>query len=745
MNDMLDTTKDRLTDGLNEQQHEAVTMGDDDVIILAGAGSGKTRVLTSRIAWLMREGRADPKEILAVTFTNKASKEMKDRLGQLVATPINNMWIGTFHGLCHRMLRENAKIAGLPAGFTIMDADDQTAMIKRMLKEMTGVPEDIKPKELEAFINKQKEQGIRASSCIPNSMFDDFAVPFYASYEARCARQGTIDFAELQLRTSELLQTNEQFRGRYENKFSHILVDEFQDTNLIQYDFLKILRGDRACVFAVGDDDQSIYGFRGSNPQNMTDFVDEIAKGKVVRLEQNYRSTGNILGAANALIEKNAGRLGKNLWTDSGNGSRSRLLSFARDMEEADQVGIEVKNWMNKGVDPSQIAILYRSNHQSRAYEKALMSRGVPYVIHGGTRFFERMEIKNALAYLKLALNYQDDISFRRVVNFPPRGLGEVTVDAIANIANQQVDANGNPLSLLEAAATCYDGKAKDKVADFVTLIVDLVDEAQSKNLHDFIEHVIKVTGLKEVYEKNAEEEERARNLGELLSAARNFCEESEIPDAPTRPAGEILGEFLASASLESAFDKGNTEQEEIKAKANARAVTLMTVHSAKGLEFDKVIIGGAEENIFPNKRSLEEGTDEEERRLMYVAITRARQDLIITHSKYRFVHGEKQELEPSRFLREVPPQLFDQHRFPSDFWVQDADGRPKAWGKKGDKKDAVKNPFASKPPSTPAPAPARAEPDVAPATSPKPVEESSLPPPAPSSARRMTFRRPGA
>ena len=691
---------DNLLQGLNEHQFEAVTMPDESAIILAGAGSGKTRVLTSRIAWLMREGRSNAKEILAVTFTNKAAKEMKNRLSSLCSAPVGNMWIGTFHGLCNRMLRENSKLAGLPSGFSIMDEDDQASMVKRLLKEDTSAPEDMKPKDLQTFINKSKEKGIRASRAQPNSLFEDYAVPFYARYEALCARQGTIDFAELQLRTCELMQSNQEFLDRYQNRYSHILVDEFQDTNLMQYEWLKTLRGDRATIFAVGDDDQSIYGFRGSNPQNMTDFVSEIANGKIVRLEQNYRSSGNILAAANALIDKNASRLGKNLWTDANHGPRMKVMNFARDIDEAEHVGMEIKGWINEGVDPSQVAILYRSNNQSRAYEKALMSRGVPYVIYGGTRFFERMEIKNALAYLKLTLNLNDDVSFRRVVNFPPRGLGDVTVDRIADIANSNSDGNG-PISLMEAAATRYEGKSKDKIDNFVTLIVDLLDSAQQMPLTDFIEHTLKLSGLKDVYEKNKEEEERSQNLGELLTAARNFCEESQLANASSVAAVEILSEFLGSASLESALDKSN-EENEAKERVAVKAVTLMTVHSAKGLEFDNVVVGGVEEGLFPNQKSLDEGSDEEERRLMYVAITRARKQIVATCAKYRFVYGEKKELEPSRFLTEIPVELKDQHRISSPFWNQAAEKKPaygaNKWTKKGTSKTALAttNPFSS-------------------------------------------------
>ena len=695
MNSSADTSahsKDALLAGLNEQQFEAVTMADEDVIILAGAGSGKTKVLTSRMVWLIRQGRAQPKEILAVTFTNKAAKEMKDRLGKMITVPTGNLWVGTFHGLCHRMLRENTALAGLPPGFSIMDEDDQLAMVKRMLKDMketTGVPDDIEPRPLQKFINKMKEQGVRASRAVPNNDFEGFAVPFYASYEALCARQGTIDFAELQLRVCEMLQTNQQFLEKYQNRFSHILVDEFQDTNLMQYDWLKTIRGDRASIFAVGDDDQSIYGFRGSNPDNMTDFVSEIANGRVVRLEQNYRSTGNILSAANALIDCNSGRMGKNLWTDAGDGTRMKVMHFARDFEEAEQVAVEIKNMINRGEDPDQIAILYRSNHQSRGYEKALMSRGIPYTIYGGTRFFERMEIKNVLAYLRLAINLTDDVAARRVINLPSRGIGETTIDKISEIAHAQ------DMPFLAAATSVYDGKAKDKILGFVELMSDIIDASNTKTLAEFIDYTIAKTGLREFYEKNKDDEDRLRNLGELLSAAKSFCFETDIADAAQLPACDILAEFLASASLESALDKPNEADPDVKEKP--KAVTLMTVHAAKGLEFNNVVIGGAEEGMFPSEISIDEGNEEEERRLMYVAITRARKNLLVSTCAGRFVHGKPKELTPSRFLGEIPATLMDQKRFASNYWS----------AKMGDRKNdkaAAKPASSSNPFSDPAP-----------------------------------------
>ena len=496
------TRHDPFVEGLNPEQAHAVTMPDESAIILAGAGSGKTRVLTTRIAYLLREFRATPESILAVTFTNKAAKEMKERLGSMVATPVRDMWIGTFHGLCHKMLRENAVLAGLPQSFTIMDQDDQLAMVKRIIKdEGVNLPEELDAKKIQGFINRNKELGRRANQVEVRDLEEDrFCAGFYGSYEARCIKEGVVDFAELMLRVSELLKTNQDFVNRYAGRFSHIHVDEFQDTNMMQYDWLKAMKGPEGTIFAVGDDDQSIYSFRGSKPENMETFVDEVAKGKIIRLEQNYRSTGAILSAANALIEKNDGRMGKNLWTDAADGEKMNVLHFANDLDEADEVAKIIKAKIKEGVDPSDIAVLYRSNYQSRSYEKSLLAHGVPYAIYGGTRFYERMEVKNVLAYMRLTTNMADDMAFRRVINFPPRAIGEASVEQINELARN------NDESMFEAGATRLEGRLKEKVDTFVELIANLFEAVNVKPLPEFIECVLKTTGLLDQYSKKEED-----------------------------------------------------------------------------------------------------------------------------------------------------------------------------------------------------------------------------------------------
>jgi DNA helicase-2/ATP-dependent DNA helicase PcrA len=557
----------------------------------------------------------------------------------MVSTPIQSMWIGTFHGLCHRMLRENYRAAGLPAGFSIMDEDDSLAMVKRIMKEQ-GAPEDADARKIQQFIARMKEQGVRSGDV--DGVADPYDVGVYRFYEDLCHKEGVLDFAELMLRVSELMAHDRSFLEQYQGKFSYMLVDEFQDTNNLQYQWLKSIAGDRAVIFAVGDDDQSIYGFRGSNPQNMQTFVDEISHGHIIRLEQNYRSTGNILSAANALIDKNQGRLGKNLWTESQGGRKLQQLRFHSGLDEADYVAGIVKDMIQKGEDPKEIAILYRSNYQSRTYEKALLSRAVPYVIYGGTRFYERTEIKNVLAYLRLTVNLNDDGAFRRIVNFPPRGIGEAAVEQIAEIAK----ANGTPM--LEAAATRLEGRAREKIDNFVVLISGMFEAVTQKPLPEFIDLVIKTSGLIDQYSKKEEDKDRVSNLQEMVTAARQFCIESEIPDAASKPAIDVLDSFLATASLESAADKGQ-DAEHASVYENPRAVTLMTVHAAKGLEFNRVVIGGADDGVFPVDRALQEGGEEEERRLMYVAITRARKELYATCAKQRMIYGEPKELKDDR------------------------------------------------------------------------------------------------
>jgi DNA helicase-2/ATP-dependent DNA helicase PcrA len=662
--DPKDVQNDPLLKDLNREQLQAVTMPNESCIVLAGAGSGKTKVLTTRIAWKIREGLARDEDFLSVTFTNKAAKEMRGRLATMLGRPVGNMWIGTFHGIANRMLRENSRLAGLPDGFAIMDTDDQKAMITKLMKDRPGAPEDVKAKQVVGFINKAKEAGQRAGRMQAYSPFEEYAVPLYQDYETACAREGVVDFAELLLRVNELLQSNDAFLYQYEGRFPHMQVDEFQDTNATQYEWLKSLKGTTGNIFAVGDDDQSIYKFRGSDPRNMQEFVDEIAGGRIVKLEQNYRSTGAILSAANSVISCNAGRLGKSLWTDASEGNKPWVMTFEDDRDEAEYVARLVRNAMSKGLQPKDIAILYRSNSQSAGYERSLMAHGVPYVIYGGQKFYERMEIKNVIAYLRLIMNVNNDSAFNRVINIPSRKIGAATVAEITAIAAKhagRTDESGDVVGMpmLEAAAVHYDGAAQPRILDFVRLLSGLFKASAEMNLPDFVDHVIHQTGLLQMYETKKEEEEqvRAANLREMVTAAMRFCQESEIPDAMDQKAIDMLVEFLSTATLEPAAENGG-ELEEKQGKLNADAVTLMTMHASKGLEFPMVVIGGWEEGTFPSARALEDDDDEEERRLAYVGITRARKWLYCTSAKQRMVHGKLLDLEPSRFLAEIPEDL---------------------------------------------------------------------------------------
>lgn len=652
-----DVSHDPLLRDLNERQLEAVVAEDASKIILAGAGSGKTGVLTRRAAYLIREGRTSEDHIMLVTFTSKAAKEMKSRLERMLGQEgqLGYMWIGTFHGLCNRMLRENYVEAGLPSTFAIMDASDQLSMCKRILRDMPTKPSDVDVSDLVSFINMQKEYGIRPHK-VDKTIYDEFSVEFYEAYETQCSREGVVDFAELLLRVTEMLETDGGFRDYFRDKFTHIQVDEFQDTNAIQYRWLRALKGDRATLFAVGDDDQSIYSFRGSDIKNMQDFVAEIGQENVIRLEQNYRSTGAILQAANSLIKQNAGRLGKDLWTDAGSGNRVRVLGFKTDTDEADYVARSIKKLIASGADPEEIAILYRSNYQSRGYEAALIAHAVPYEIHGGIKFYDRTEVKNALAYMRLVANEADDTAFARIVNFPSRGLGEKAVDQFQQKAKSELVATGAAMSLLEAA-TYVEASPKVVTAldDFIKLLVDLHDGMTSKPLPDYIEFLIDKTGLFKFYEdrKDDKERQRALSLLELVGAAGRFCEECDIPDAVNKPAIEVLPAFLATASLEPAFNKGKVGQEEERME-KPKTIKLMTVHASKGLEFDAVYIGGADDTIFPIKNAVELDDNEEERRLMYVAITRAKIQCSLTTRDSAFVNGKRVDLAPSRFISEI-------------------------------------------------------------------------------------------
>ncbi len=628
-----------LLANLNAPQLQAVTLPPVHALILAGAGSGKTRVLTTRIAWLMSTNQVGPHGVLAVTFTNKAAKEMTARLSALVPINTRGMWIGTFHGLCNRLLRAHYREAGLPQTFQILDSTDQLAMVKRLLKNLNVDDEKYPPRELCHFINAHKERGVRAAQAEAYDNYTQRRVELYAEYENQCNREGVVDFAELLLRCYELLQRNEPLRAHYQERFKYILVDEFQDTNKLQYAWLQLLAGGGAKVFAVGDDDQSIYAFRGAEVGNMRDFEREYAGPNVIRLEQNYRSHGNILAAANALIKNNRERLGKNLWTDAGAGEPIRAFEGYSDLDEARFVIDEIRELVREGIAPTQCAILYRSNAQSRVLEHELFAKGVPYKVYGGLRFFERQEIKYALAYLRLLGNPDDDTAFLRVVNFPTRGIGARSLE------NLQATAHQTNSSLYNAAASLT-GKAGQTVGAFIRLVESLRVETEKLPLPEIIEHVIEQSGLAQHYRVEKEGQERLENLDELINAAATF-----IDDEGAIGEGGALASFLAHASLEAGEHQAGEGQE---------AVQLMSVHAAKGLEFDVVFITGLEQGLFPHENSVNQGREglEEERRLMYVAVTRARRRLYVSCAQTRMLHGQTRYCVPSSFLEEIPEQL---------------------------------------------------------------------------------------
>ncbi|MDO5058569.1 MAG: 3'-5' exonuclease [Neisseria sp.] len=641
-----DTPSAGLLRGLNPEQLAAVTWPPQSALVLAGAGSGKTRVLTTRIAWLLQSGQASVHSIMAVTFTNKAAKEMQTRLGAMLPINIRAMWLGTFHGLCHRLLRLHHRDAGLPASFQILDTGDQLSLIKRLLKQLNIAEEIIAPRSLQGFINAQKEAGLRAADLGAPDMHTKRLIECYAEYDVWCNREGVVDFAELMLRSYELLQRNETLRVHYQNRFNHILIDEFQDTNKLQYAWLKLLAGEHAAVFAVGDDDQSIYRFRGANVGNMTELMREFAISEPIKLEQNYRSVGNILLAANAVIENNAGRLGKNLRTDAENGDKIRFFSAPSDFEEAQFVVDEAKSLNREGRSLNEMAVLYRSNAQSRVLEQALFRAGVPYKIYGGLRFYERQEIKHALAYLRLAANPDDDNALLRVINMPTRGIGTRTVENIQTASQEQ------GVSLWQAA--CAMG-AKGKVAAFVQIIEKLRQQVGQLSLPELVYSAVHDSGLMHFYEtQKGDNQDRIDNLNELINAAVAFKpEETAFEALPENTADDpafALLAFLSNAALESG---------ENQAGAGEEAVQLMTVHAAKGLEFDTVFLTGMEEGRFPSEMSMaERGGLEEERRLMYVAITRARRRLYISMAQQRMLHGQTQFGVVSRFVEEIPPEL---------------------------------------------------------------------------------------
>jgi DNA helicase-2/ATP-dependent DNA helicase PcrA len=645
-----------LLEDLNPQQLAAVTLPDEPALILAGAGSGKTRVLTTRIAWLLQNDRARPSGILAVTFTNKAAREMITRIEAMLPIQLRGMWIGTFHGLCNRLLRAHHRDANLPQAFQILDVQDQLSAIKRLVKAANVDEERCPPRELQYFINDAKDSGRRAGD-LGGSGVDRRWVELYAAYDAQCQREGSVDFAELLLRSVELLSRNEPLRAHYQQRFRHILVDEFQDTNTLQYRWLKLLAGRTVPIFAVGDDDQSIYRFRGANVGNMADFQREFQVQHVIKLEQNYRSHGNILDAANELIGHNARRLGKRLWTDAGPGEKLRLFEAGSDGLEAAWIVDEVRERMRGGARLGEIAILYRSNAQSRIMEHALFNAGLAYRVYGGLRFFERAEIKHALAYLRLVAHPADDVSFSRVVNFPPRGIGARSLEQL----QQAAQAGGTSLY---GAIGALGGRPAASFAQFAAIIEALRAAAPALDLAELVQEVVKRSGLETHYRNEKDGADRVENLAELVNAAAGFVAEHD-PPSPEAAAGEpsaipateapgegvqvpeILQSFLAHAALEAGDNQAGAGQD---------ALQLMTVHAAKGLEFDTVFLTGLEEGLFPHENSLSEADGlEEERRLMYVAITRARRRLNLSFAQSRMLHGQTRYGMRSRFVDELP------------------------------------------------------------------------------------------
>jgi DNA helicase-2/ATP-dependent DNA helicase PcrA len=637
-----------ILSGLNDAQREAVTAPLGPTLVLAGAGSGKTRVLVHRVAWLVQVENTSPHGILAVTFTNKAAGEMRGRIEQLLGVPSAPLWIGTFHGIAHRLLRMHWREVNLPQAFQIMDSEDQLRQIRKLLKAMNLDEARWIPKEIMWFINARKDEGLRAKHLKDEG--DPTRRQFirlYEAYQEQCDRGGIVDFAELLLRAYELWRDRPDVLAHYRARFRHVLIDEFQDTNTIQYSWLKLLAGEGGMPFAVGDDDQSIYRWRGARVENLQQYRRDYPGVRMFRLEQNYRSTGNILDAANALIAHNNGRLGKNLWTSGERGEPVKLYAAFNERDEADFVINRIREWTLKGGRRSDCAILYRSNAQSRTFEEALLSARIPYRVYGGLRFFERAEIKDALAYLRLIFNRADDGSFERVVNLPTRGIGNKTLDAVRDYAR----ANATPM--WQAAGACVSalgGRAGQCLHAFMLLIEQLDQQTRTLPLHEQVDHVINASGLVAHYqqERGDRGEARVDNLNELVSAARGF-----EPDGNTEMSP--LVSFLSHAVLESGEDQASEWED---------GVQMMTLHSAKGLEFPVVFLCGMEDGLFPHQRSI---TDidglEEERRLCYVGTTRAMKQLFLTYAEQRRLHGVDSYGTPSRFIKEIPAELLEEVR----------------------------------------------------------------------------------
>lgn len=642
-----------LLSSLNNEQQQAVSSDSQNLLVLAGAGSGKTRVLVHRIAWLIKENSFSAHSILAVTFTNKAAKEMRHRIEELLEMPVRGMWVGTFHGLAHRLLKAHWKEAGLPQNFQILDSDDQLRIVKRLCKNLELDEARWPPKQAMWFINEQKDEGRRAAHVRSSGdVFQDTMLKVYRAYEEACERGGLVDFAELLLRAHELWLKSPAVLKHYQQRFQAVLVDEFQDTNTIQYAWLRVLTGNEIPITAVGDDDQSIYGWRGARIENIQKFTEDFSHTEVVRLEQNYRSTANILNAANGLISHNAGRMGKSLWTEDKEGEPISLYAAYNELDEARYVVERIEDVIQNGSQRSDVAILYRSNAQSRVIEEGLLRQGIAYRVYGGLRFYDRLEIRNALAYMRLLVARGSDAAFERVVNVPTRGIGGKTLDEVRLIARDR------QISLWDASQIVINeqkvnARGCNALLAFLELIDALDKDTDGMDLAELADHVLAHSGIIDHHRKEKGEKAQARveNLEELVSACRSF----EPSDEELTP----LQEFIDTAAL----DAGEAQADEFE-----DSIQLMTLHSAKGLEFPYVFLVGMEENLFPHRMSLEEpGRLEEERRLAYVGVTRAMEKLHLSYAEVRRLHGSDTYNTQSRFVREIPQELLREVRLKNE------------------------------------------------------------------------------
>ncbi|NCF44936.1 MAG: DNA helicase II [Proteobacteria bacterium] len=646
-----------ILDGLNESQRDAVSAPLSNALVIAGAGSGKTRVLVHRIAWLIDVEGVSPHGILAVTFTNKAAAELRARTESLLNVSARSMWVGTFHGLAHRLLRMHWAEAKLPQNFQIIDGDDQVRLIKRIMKAQDIDEKKWPARQAAWFINGQKDEGKRAREVAAGEdLYQITHKRIYQAYEEACDEGGLLDFAELLMRSHELWLNDANLLAHYQQRFSHLLVDEFQDTNTIQYAWLRVLAGQTGKVMAVGDDDQSIYGWRGAKIENIHQFTEDFADVGTVRLEQNYRSTQTILDAANGLIQRNTTRLGKELWSQGDKGEPIKVYAGFNDLDEARFIAERIQQWIEDGGSANEAAILYRSNAQSRVLEEALLRLNIPYQIYGGQRFFERAEVKNALAYMRLMEDRHSDPAFERVVNTPTRGIGDKTLEGIRQLART------NQTSLWQAAKDglaggTFTARVNGAVGGFVALIDEMADAVAPMQLDELADHILEASGLMDFHSQERGERGLARkeNLQELVSACRQFSGDLVFPfEDSDRAEVSVLQEFLDQMTL----NAGDRQS------AQGPSVQMMTLHSAKGLEFPLVFLGGMEEGLFPHRMSSEEpGRLEEERRLAYVGITRAMQELYLTYAESRRLHGQDNYNRPSRFLLEIPQDLLSEVR----------------------------------------------------------------------------------